>query len=113
MPFGARTTHSATARSAVISRLGAMVACDGGVMHVSAAVGTPTVGVFGSSEPSVWFPYAGEGPFRAAYIDVECRPCHRHVCPLGHTRCLNDLSAAMVAREVAAVMKDAREVPTR
>jgi lipopolysaccharide heptosyltransferase II len=90
--------------AAVISRLDAMVACDGGVMHVAAAVGTPTVGVFGSSEPAVWFPYAGAGPYRAAYIDVECRPCHRHVCPLGHTRCLNELSAEAVAQCVRDVV---------
>ena len=98
--------------AAVISRLDAMVACDGGVMHVAAAVGTPTVGVFGSSEPAVWFPYRNEGPFRAAFIEVECRPCHRHVCPLGHTRCLNELAAAAVASDVAAVMLDAREART-
>ncbi|HEU4928475.1 MAG TPA: glycosyltransferase family 9 protein, partial [Candidatus Krumholzibacteria bacterium] len=55
--------------AAVISRLDAMVACDGGVMHVSAAVGTPTVGIFGSSEPAVWFPY--HAPHRAAFIEVE------------------------------------------
>ena len=84
--------------AAVISRLDAMVACDGGIMHVAAAVGTPTVGIFGSSEPAVWFPYTDSGRFRAAFIDVECRPCHRHECPLGHTRCLNELSATSVAR---------------
>lgn len=95
--------------AAVISRLDAMVACDGGVMHVAAGVGTPTVGVFGSSEPAVWFPYRDEGPFRAAFIDVECRPCHRHVCPLGHTRCLNELTAATVARDLVAVLQNARE----
>jgi lipopolysaccharide heptosyltransferase II len=94
--------------AAVVSRLDAMVACDGGVMHVAAAVGTPTVGIFGSSEPDVWFPY-GTG-HAAAYIDVDCRPCHRHVCPLGHTRCLNDLSAGAVVQKLAAVMgRDASE----
>ncbi len=94
--------------AAVVSRLDAMVACDGGVMHVAAAVGTPTVGIFGSSEPAVWFPYADTGPYRAAFIDVECRPCHRHQCPLGHTRCLNDLSPEAVARCLHDVMIDAR-----
>jgi lipopolysaccharide heptosyltransferase II len=88
--------------AAVIALLDAMVACDGGVMHVSAAVGTPTVGIFGSSEPQVWFPYGS--PHRAAFIDVPCRPCHRHVCPLGHTACLNQLSAAAVAECVASVL---------
>ena len=87
------------ALAAVVSRLDAMVACDGGIMHVSAAVGTPTIGIFGSSEPAVWFPYPA--PHRAAYIDLDCRPCHRHECPLGHTRCLNDLPAAAVTRWVA------------
>jgi ADP-heptose:LPS heptosyltransferase len=77
--------------AAVISRLDGMVACDGGIMHTAAAVGTPTVGIFGSAQPSVWFPYEALGAHRAAYIEVDCRPCHRHVCPLGHTRCLNDL----------------------
>lgn len=94
--------------AAVISRLDAMVACDGGIMHVAGAVGTPTVGIFGSSEPAVWFPYEGAGPFRAAFIDVECRPCHRHECPLGHTRCLNELSAAIVANTLRAVLASAR-----
>lgn len=83
--------------AAVISRLDAMVACDGGIMHTSVAVGTPTVGIFGSSQSSVWFPYTTFGPYRVAEIDVPCRPCHRHVCPLGHTRCLNELTAAHVA----------------
>jgi len=97
--------------AAVMSRLDAVVACDGGVMHVAAAVGTPTVGIFGSSEPEVWFPYQGAGPYRAAYIEVECRPCHRHECPLGHTRCLNELSAAAVVgyvRDVTLRAKEAR-----
>jgi lipopolysaccharide heptosyltransferase II len=94
--------------AAVISRLDAMVACDGGVMHVSAAVGTPTVGIFGSSEPAVWFPYTGEGPYEAACIEVECRPCHRHECPLGHTRCLYELTAASVADRVVRVLASAR-----
>ena len=84
------------ATASVISCLDAMVACDGGIMHTSIAAGTPTVGIFGSSQSSVWFPYEKVGPYRAAEIDVPCRPCHQHVCPLGHTRCLNDLSPAHV-----------------
>jgi ADP-heptose:LPS heptosyltransferase len=97
------------AAAAVISRLDVMVACDGGIMHTAVAVGTPTVGIFGSSQSAVWFPYESFGPYRAAEIDVPCRPCHRHVCPLGHTRCLNDLDAARVAALVGAVLHGAKE----
>ena len=95
--------------AAVISRLDAMVACDGGIMHTAVAVGTPTAGIFGSSQSSVWFPYQSFGPFRPAQIDVPCRPCHRHVCPLGHTRCLNELAPAHVADVLQSIMRvDAR-----
>jgi lipopolysaccharide heptosyltransferase II len=90
--------------AAVIARLDALVACDGGIMHVGVAVGTPTVGIFGSSEAEVWFPYEHLGPYRAARIPVDCRPCHRHVCPLGHTRCLNELDVTAVAARIDEVV---------
>lgn len=98
--------------AAVISRLDAMVACDGGIMHTAVAVGTPTVGIFGSSQSSVWFPYEPLGPYRAAEIDVPCRPCHRHICPLGHTRCLNDLAPEQVASLVESLLAGARRNAT-
>jgi len=91
------------AAASVIACLDAMVACDGGIMHTAVAVGTPTVGIFGSSQSAVWFPYEKLGPYRAAEIEVPCRPCHRHVCPLGHTRCLNELTAEHVGRVLEVV----------
>jgi len=92
--------------AAVIAQLDAMVACDGGIMHVAVAVGTPTVGIFGSSECEVWFPYESFGPFRAARVEVPCRPCHRHECPLGTTACLVDLSAESVWSELERVLTE-------
>ena len=90
--------------AAVISELDGMVACDGGIMHVAAAVGTPTVGIFGSSEPDIWFPYGESGPHRAAFVDVPCRPCHQHLCPLQHTDCLNKLSVDNVLQALYEVV---------
>lgn len=92
--------------AAVISALDGMVVGDGGIMHVSVAVGTPTVGLFGSSEPAIWFPYESFGPFAAAWVPVECRPCHLHVCDrLG---CLRDLSAERVETELVRVLGAAK-----
>jgi len=88
--------------AAIISQLEALVACDGGVMHTSVAVGTPTVGVFGSADPDIWFPYDAYGPYRAAFLPMPCRPCHRHVCPLGTTACL----ATLDAKSVLEVLRD-------
>lgn len=90
--------------AAVIASLDAMVACDGGIMHLSVAVGTPTVGVFGSAEPAVWFPYKKMGPYRVSVKPLDCRPCHEHVCPLGHTDCLTGLAPETVFEQVAALV---------
>jgi lipopolysaccharide heptosyltransferase II len=92
--------------AAVIGALDGMVVADGGIMHVSVAVGTPTVGLFGSGEPDIWFPYESSGPFAAAYVPVECRPCHRHVCD--HLSCLRGLSAERVESEFIRVLDAAK-----
>ncbi len=52
---------------------------DSGLMHVAAAMGTPTIGLFGSSSPEWTRP---TGP-RVAVIAAEgfpCRPCYRRTC---------------------------------
>lgn len=91
--------------AAAIGALDGMAASDGGIMHVSVAVGTPTVGLFGSSEPDVWFPYAPFGPFVPAYAPIECRPCHQHTCD--HLSCLRGLTPEMVEEKLLAVMRAA------
>jgi len=90
--------------AAVLSVLDGMVVSDGGVMHLAVAVGTPTVGIFGSAEPEVWFPYESFGPYAAATVPVDCRPCHQHTCPLGHTDCLNRLTPAMILDTLRGVL---------
>ncbi len=92
----------------LLAHLDAMVVGDGGIMHLAVAVGTPTVGIFGSSEPDIWFPYEPFGPFESASIEMECRPCHRHVCPLGHTNCLNQLSVDAVLEKLHRVLEKGR-----
>ena len=78
-------------------------------MHVAAAFGVPQVAVFGSSSPLhtpplnerarvVWLKQD------AAYSPaLDCAPCFERVCPLGHLRCLNDVSPQRVAAELGRV----------
>lgn len=94
----------ARAVAAMLSLLDGVVVSDGGIMHLSVAVGTPTVGIFGSAEPDIWFPYESSGAYAAAFVPMDCRPCHRHVCPLGHTDCLNSLTPDAVAETLRGVM---------
>ena len=51
---------------------------DAGPMHLAAAVGTPTVAIFGLSNSEAWGPYTGDVPGRRAIVvklDLPCMPC--------------------------------------
>jgi ADP-heptose:LPS heptosyltransferase len=95
---------------AVIASLDGMVANDGGIMHASVAVGTPTVGLFGSSEPDIWFPYESFGPFVPACEPIDCRPCHKHVCD--HRSCLVRLTPETVESKLIETMNQAAATGT-
>ena len=71
-------------------------------MHVAVAVGTPTIGIFGSAEPDIWFPYEQYGPYIPAYVPITCRPCHSHVC--SHISCLYKLTVDTVEQHVLVVL---------
>ena len=88
--------------AAMIEALDGLVVCDGGIMHVSVAVGTPTVGIFGSSEPDIWFPYERFGPYVPACVPITCRPCHSHTC--SHVSCLTRLMPEMVEQKLLDVL---------
>jgi lipopolysaccharide heptosyltransferase II len=85
--------------AAVISHCGAFVANDAGPMHIAAALGVPTVGLFGPGEESIWFPYdrsAGHTPLR---MDVPCHPCHLDLCNRtgdGYMECMKLLTVSDV-----------------
>lgn len=66
--------------AAVISRCAVFVSNDCGPMHIAAAVGTPTIGLFGPGEENIWFPYEASAGHRALRRDVPCHPCHLDFC---------------------------------
>jgi heptosyltransferase-2 len=79
---------------ACIRRCRLMVSTDSGPRHVAAAFGLPVVTMFGPMLP-VW----SENPTQQAanlLLDLDCIGCHKRVCPLGHHRCMRDLSVETV-----------------
>jgi ADP-heptose:LPS heptosyltransferase len=48
---------------------------DCGITHLAAAVGCPTVAIFGPSDPKIWVP-RGKKPVRIVYHPETCSPCH-------------------------------------
>jgi ADP-heptose:LPS heptosyltransferase len=49
---------------ALLERARLYIGNDGGVMHCAVALQIPTVALFGPTEPAIWFPYEGWGPYR-------------------------------------------------
>ena len=87
---------------ALIAASRSTVSNDSGLMHVAAALGVPQVAIFGSSSPLHTPPLSDKARVLWLKNDpayqppLDCAPCFARDCPLGHTRCLNDISAARV-----------------
>jgi LSD1 subclass zinc finger protein len=99
--------------AALLRRCGLLISCDTGIMHLGAAMGIPTVGLFGPNTPACWAPV---GP-RATYVyatRLSCSPCinsYRRLIPQTCTAptygaCMSDIGVHEVLRAAQAVVRD-------
>ena len=91
-----RTTLSEAV--ALLKSSAVFVGNDSGLMHLSAALGTPTVGIFGSSNPN-WTAPVGERVRAITPDGFSCRPCYRKTCNQS-LFCLDTISGDQVLAEV-------------
>lgn len=77
---------------------------DSGLMHIAAAVGTPVVAVYGSTSPENTPPLTDRREL--VWLKLDCSPCHKRECPLGHMNCLNTLDADRVEEAVRRLNRD-------
>ncbi len=52
---------------------------DSGIAHIAAAVGTPAVVIFGSSNIAHWRPW-NSAPAEVVFEEMPCQPCHGYFC---------------------------------
>jgi heptosyltransferase-2 len=104
-------------RDAILALAGATVAVsnDSGLVHVAAAAGTPSIGIFGPTSPWHWAPLNPLAATIETTTDLPCRPCHKPVCRLVHHRCMRDIPPEQVLsatqRALAAALP--RQEPAR
>lgn len=75
-----------------------LVTNDTGTMHLAAALGVPTVSIFGSTEPVLTGPLGTH--HQIVRHHVECSPCFKRECPFGHYNCMTGISPGRVEREI-------------
>jgi heptosyltransferase-2 len=73
-----------------------VISNDSGLLHVAAALGTPSIGIFGPTSAYHWAPLNPIDAVIETTTDVPCRPCHKPVCRLQHHRCMRDIGTAQV-----------------
>ena len=92
-------TGRTTLREAIgiLSRAKVAIGPDSGLMHLSAAVGTPVVSLWGATDP------ARTGPFGYEQLLVQgraaCAPCYLRRCPIGRV-CMRSITSERVIDKV-------------
>jgi heptosyltransferase-2 len=101
-----RDLTGADLRNAILALAAADVAVsnDSGLLHVAAALGTPSIGIFGPTSPWHWAPLNPLAAVIETQTTVECRPCHKPTCRYGHHRCMREIPAERVVAAALAAL---------
>lgn len=75
--------------AAAMSQCAAVITNDSGPLHIAAALAVPSVSIFGPTDPGrTVIP----GASRVIRRELSCQPCYERECPLGHHRCMADVT---------------------
>lgn len=94
----------------LISLCQAAVTNDSGLMHIAAAVGVHVEVLYGGSTPDYTPPLTANSTIH--YLRLDCSPCFKRQCPLGHKNCLQQLEPTQVAASLLTALEQ-RPEPTK
>jgi heptosyltransferase I len=80
----------------ILKEMDLLISNDSGPVHMAAAVGTPTLVVFGPTDPSRTGPYGDQ--HCVVRTDLPCQPCFSRVCRYDSIRCMEGLTVEAVCR---------------
>lgn len=86
---------------AILAVADLLVANDMGLAHVAAAVGTPTIVIFGPTKHETTRPFSSN--VLIVRKDVECSPCMLRDCPIDH-RCMTRISVEEIFEAARAAL---------
>lgn len=89
----------------LLSLANAVVSNDSGLMHIAAALKKRLVVLYGSSSPIFTPPLADPSKMSILSMGLDCSPCFKRTCPLGHLKCLQDLLPAKVLEALSQLQK--------
>jgi heptosyltransferase-2 len=84
------------------------VSNDSGLLHVAAALGVPSIGIFGPTSPWHWAPLNPIAATVQTATQLDCQPCHKPTCRKGHHRCMRDIAAEQVLAVTQRALAEAR-----
>jgi heptosyltransferase-3 len=92
--------------SALSARARLFVGNDSGIAHIAAAVGAPSVVIFGSSNVAHWRPWA-TAPAEVVLEEMECQPCHGFFCEkFEQPECILRVPVERVTAAIDRVLKE-------
>jgi lipopolysaccharide heptosyltransferase II len=90
--------------TALISRASLFVGNDSGIAHIAAAVETPSVVIFGSSNRAHWGPWA-TSPAEMVFDELDCQPCHGYFCEkFDQPECIKGVAVERVMAAIERVL---------
>lgn len=95
---GVRDLTGTDLRNGILAMASAGVAIsnDSGLMHIAAAIGTPTMGIFGPTSPYLWAPLNGLAATVQTETPPPCEPCQRTICTMNDHACMRTIPASGV-----------------